>query len=131
MGNQQLLLLVLSFLLVALSIFVGYNLAIEYQQESNRDELLKVINQLYYEASVFRKKVGELGGGNGSYANWKIENKFKNIKNVENIDIDYTFYKDKIVFKALGDVTGWDGKNKTKVWVRFSDQNGKTIRILN
>jgi hypothetical protein len=127
-GSQQLYLLILSLLLVGISIYAGYNFLSIYYQDNNREQLLAKITQLHQDALLYRKKTLELGGGEGSFNSWSYSN---NLNNSEKTKIDFSSYEDKIIFKATGDVIGWDGESGTEVWVRFSEKTGKTIRFLN
>ena len=128
MGSQQLFLLVLAVLLVSLAIFTGFRFTNDYFQNSYRDTLLNEINTLHNSAVQYRKKMGELGGGSGSYKGWSAST--AELKS-NGSTIEYTIYDDRIIFMAMGNQTGWDGENGVKTWVRFSEKNGKTVRFLN
>ena len=128
MGSQQLFLIVLTVLLVALAIFSGFQFAIEYYHNADRELLIENINILYDMAAKHRKKLVELGGGSGSYKGWEIP---QSQLSSTDVDISFVEYPDRIIFLAKSNEIGWDNKNNIKVWVRYSDKNGTTIRYLN
>lgn len=128
MGSQQLLLIVLTILLVGLVIFSGFKFTNNYYQNSDRELLLNRIQTLYHSATQHRKKVTEFGGGAGSYEGWKGS---ESELNFGNSSIRYVVHDNKITFFAIGNTTGWNGVEKTKAWVKYSDNSGKTIRFLN
>ncbi len=129
MGSQQIFLIVLTLMLISLAIFSGFQFVNEHYKNSDREILVEQVNFLYNTASKYRKKLVELGGGSGSYEGWEIPS--NNIIGAENTTFRFLTNSDKIVFCAERNKIGWDNKRKIKIWVRYSDKNGRTVRFLN
>lgn len=129
MGSQQIFLIVLTLILISLAIFSGFQFVNEHYKNSDRKILIEQINFLYNTASIYRKNLLELGGGSGSYDGWEIPS--NNIIGAENTTFKFAANSNKIVFMAEKNKIGWDNNSKIKIWVRYSDQNGRTVRFLN
>ena len=68
MGQQQLLLLVLSTIIVGISVVVGMNLFVEGPAQANQDAVIQDIVTIGARAQEWYRKPTELGGGGGSFA---------------------------------------------------------------
>jgi len=113
---------------MAIAIFSGYNMVIHFYQNSNREQLVDKIFQIYQSALQYKKTHGSLGGGSGSFSGWTIPNKLK-----ESITGSFTYKSgtNYLVLIGEGSLTGWDGETPTRVWIRFHDINDRTIRFSN
>jgi hypothetical protein len=128
MGSQQLFLLVLGLLLVALVLFTGFQFTGDYYENVHREKLLEEIQSLQNNAIQYKKKAIEFGGGSGSFIGWTTsQNRLIN----DNHTIKYVAENNRITFFAEGTVVGWDDKEGIKMWVRYSDKTGRTVRYLN
>ncbi|MFH1196811.1 MAG: hypothetical protein V1720_14000 [bacterium] len=114
--------------MIAIAIFAGYTMVQNTFQDSNREQLVDKILKVYQSALQYRKTHGSFGGGSGTYKGWKIPDK---LKKTEAGNISFTSGMNYIVLIAEGNTKGWDGNNVTRVWVRFHDRNGNTIRFAN
>lgn len=72
MGQQQLLLIVLSVIIVGISIVVGINMFQASMVEANRDAVLSDLNNLASLALQYYKKPTNLGGGGKSFRGFTI-----------------------------------------------------------
>ncbi len=72
MGQQQLLLIALGIILVGIAIVVGINQFSTSAAESNRDRLISDLNFLSAIARAHFKKPADIGGGEHSFAGFKI-----------------------------------------------------------
>ncbi|MCK5087591.1 MAG: hypothetical protein KAQ90_08720 [Melioribacteraceae bacterium] len=67
MGNQQLLLIVLGVIIVAIAVVIGFNLFTVSFAEQVTDMAILKVNDIGVRANVYKIKSTELGGGGGSY----------------------------------------------------------------
>ena len=67
MGNQQLLLIALGVIIVAIAVVVGFNLFTVSFAEQVTDMAILKVDHIGMKANIYRKKSAELGGGGGSY----------------------------------------------------------------
>ena len=72
MGQQQLLLIVLGVLLVAIAIAVGLGLFAAQSIQANKSAIINDLNQIAAYANHFRVTTTSMGGGQGSYAGFTI-----------------------------------------------------------
>jgi len=68
MGQQQLLLLVLSTIIVGISVVVGMNLFVEGAAQANQDALIQDIATVGARAQEWYRKPTELAGGGQSFS---------------------------------------------------------------
>lgn len=68
MGQQQLLLIVLSTIIVGIAVVVGINMFSSGSVNAERDALLQDVNTIASQAAAYWRKPAELGGGNRSFA---------------------------------------------------------------
>ena len=127
MGTQQLLLIVVGTIVVALAIYAGINLVGNYFEDSNRDQLITTLNDLSVFATEYYKKPSEHGGGGGSYSGWTLPKQFKKT------DIGKfraTIRNNRINFTATGTVSGENGSSPVRVTARL-DNRGFLINVRN
>ena len=72
MGQQQLLLIVLGVIVVAIAIVVGFNMFNSNAISSNRDSICSDLNNLGTIAQEYWRKPGAMGGGDRSFTGWTI-----------------------------------------------------------
>ncbi len=77
MGQQQLLLIVLTIIISGLSIALGIVLFTENGVEQKRNEVINECAMLASEAQLYFRKPEALGGGGKSFSGWKIPNAYK------------------------------------------------------
>jgi lipopolysaccharide export LptBFGC system permease protein LptF len=80
MGQQQLLLIVLGFIIVTAAVAVVLTDFAEAPAETNRNQLVSDINDLSVIAQSYYKKPKEFGGGNNKFTGWKMPEIFENYK---------------------------------------------------
>jgi len=67
MGQQQLLLIIIGLIVLAIAIGAGINMFADGTISSNRDALISDMNHLGTNARAYRFRLRQLGGGGGSY----------------------------------------------------------------
>lgn len=77
MGQQQILLIVLSIILVGIAIIVGISMFKSYSITAHQDMLMIDIINLSSLAYQYRIRPSSLGGGNGSFENFDISESLK------------------------------------------------------
>jgi hypothetical protein len=78
MGQQQLLLIVLGVIIVGVAVITAIVLFRANAVETKRDIILNETMNIAMMAQEYYKKPKILGGGNGSFADWKISSKMSN-----------------------------------------------------
>ena len=81
MGQQQILLLVVSVIIVVLAITIGIEMFATNSKISNRDSVVSELNNLAILAIQFYKKPASYGGGNSSFISWNIPEKMDSTSN--------------------------------------------------
>lgn len=81
MGQQQILLLVVSVIIVVLAITIGIEMFAANSKTSNRDSVVSELNNLATLAIQFYKKPASYGGGNSSFISWKIPEEMDSTSN--------------------------------------------------
>jgi hypothetical protein len=72
MGQQQLLLIILGVIIVAISISLGIYLFNTTSVASNKDDLISDLNHVGQDAFAYFQRAKIMGGGNGSYIGWVV-----------------------------------------------------------
>jgi hypothetical protein len=114
MGSQQLLLITLGTIVVALAVYSGINMASSYFEDHNREQVINILQNLSTMAQEYYKKPAEAGGGGGSYQGFEIPNEFSNS---EVGTFNCTANKNRARIRGKGTVTGNDGQDKINVIV--------------
>ena len=81
MGQQQILLLVVSAIVVVIAITIGIDMFAANSQSTNRDSIVSELNNLGTLAIQFYKKPVAYGGGSCSFDTWKIPNELDTTSN--------------------------------------------------
>lgn len=114
MGQQQILLLVLGIIIVAVAIVVGINIASSSAQVANRDQLIADLNAISFFCQEFYRKPVSMGGGGNSFVNWTIPPNFDTTGNGV-FSITGTPTKTSVTMIGIGNEIGNDGVSKVKV----------------
>ena len=77
MGQQQLLLIILSVIIVGIAIGVGIALFGSSSVSSNKDAIVNDLQNLAASAYQYKIRPGTLGGGGGSYTGYQIPVKLR------------------------------------------------------
>lgn len=75
MGQQQLLLIVLGVIVVAIAVVVGFSMFNTNAISSNRDSIESDLNSLGVMAQSYYKTPATMGGGGASFNGWTIPTK--------------------------------------------------------
>jgi len=112
MGQQQLLLLILSSIVVSIAVYTGVRLFETHNQEQNRDRLQIELMHIYVLANEYKMKPVSLGGGGGSYNGFELPIAFAHEEGV-------TYWvgpsDQTLEMYATGSVIGNDGLNPVSV----------------
>ncbi len=87
MGQQQLLLIILSVCIVAVAIAVGITIYNTASIKSNKDALMGDLNNISSLAYAYYTKARIMGGGNGTYVGYDLP---ADVKSNEDGDITWT-----------------------------------------
>jgi len=72
MGQQQLLLIILGVIIVAIAISTGIYIFNATTIASNKDDLISDLNDVSQDAFAYYQRAKVMGGGNGSYTGWIV-----------------------------------------------------------
>ncbi len=86
MGQQQLLLIILSVLIVAVAIAVGITIYNTWSIKSNKDGLINDLNLISSLAYGYYSRAQIMGGGNGTYVGFDVAT---DVKTNENGDVTW------------------------------------------
>ncbi len=117
MGQQQLLIIVLSVILVGLALYGGLRMSEMYNQGSNRDELISISYALVGSAESFAKTPVSQGGGGGSFSGLKLTSK---LLSTPSGTITYSISPAQLTFTGIGIVIGNNGKSGVRVQCVYS-----------
>ena len=108
MGQQQLLLIVLGLVVIAIAVVIGMSLFRAHAISSKRDILTNETIDMAAQAISYYKRTREFGGGGKSFIGWQIPPQLQNTINGSYV-IDQ-INKDEVVIIATGTevVTGND-----------------------
>jgi len=128
MGQQQILLIVISMIVVGIAIAIAINYATLSYSSANRDAVIADIHNIIYHAQQYYRKPMALGGGGYSFLSYTIPSNFQETPNgtytltIEN--------KDMIYVVGVGKEIGDDKINKVKVDCKITPEDF-SLRILN
>ena len=126
MGQQQLLLVCLSVIIIGTAIYAGFRVAEMQNQNQARDQLISHINVLNTQLQVYLQKPKSLNGGGGSAVGFKLP---KSLLKTPAGTFTYTRSGQKVTFTGTGTVRG--EKKKTNVRVTGKFAKGKLSITIN
>ena len=126
MGQQQLLIIVLSVVLVGLATYGGLRMYEMYNQESNRDQLIGNVYALVGFAESYAKRPVSQGGGGGSFKGLKLTSRLLNTPSGK---ITSSVSAAKLTLTATGVVKGKNGKSAVKVQCVYSKGTMKISQL--
>ena len=127
MGMQQLLLITVGVIIVALMIFTGINLMRSYFETANRDQLISTLYDLGVLAQQHYKKPTVQGGGGSRYTGWTIP---RQLRTTPAGTIRATVRPTRIDFTATGKEIGRNNRTVVRITSRVNN-NGIRITITN
>jgi len=77
LGQQQLLLIVLGFIVVTTAVMLGINMYNAADAEANREALVSALTSLGTMAQEHYQTPAMLGGGNNNFKKWKMPKAYK------------------------------------------------------
>lgn len=126
MGQQQLMLIVLTVIVVGLAVYGALGLMDSYNQSHQRDLIIHRMNILVGEAKKYAAKPATLGGGDGSYLGFSPPAK---LAVTPEFRIYTTAGDSWVLFQGYGTTSGEDGKSAVEVVGQF-DRNADSWSAL-
>ena len=125
MGQQQLLLIVLGIIIVALAVFVGINMFTSSAIESKRNNLINECVNLAALAQQHYRRPAALGGGGRTFTNWAVPSELAQTANGR---YEADVQEQVITIKAVGNevVTGNDSV-EVKFFIYPNDYNTQIV----
>ncbi len=127
MGSQQILLIALGVILVALAIYAGYGITKDYLENTNREQLISTIYDIGLMAQQYSKKDAKAGGGGGTFNGWVIPTQ---LRSTESGNFNALVFQDKVNLTAVGKEIGMNGITNVRVNA-IVDANGIKIIVIN
>ncbi len=112
MGQQQLLLILLTIILVGLAIVIGIIISNVYSTDSNRTSMISELNNMGSQARKYYLETTQLGGGNQSFTGWTIP---PGMTQTGNGNYIATVTPQLVTIVGTGIKTGNDGVGKVKL----------------
>lgn len=130
MGQQQLIIIVLTVLVVGLAIYGILGFFDSYTQSHQRDLIVHRMNILVGEAKKYAAKPASLGGGDGSFLGFAPPSK---LAITPEMKIYTTAGDNWVLFQGFGTTVGEDGKSPVEVVGQFDkdSDNWSTIATVN
>ncbi len=129
MGQQQLLLIVLGFIVVTTAVIIGINMFTAAEEEANRDALVSALTSLGTMAQEYYHTPIEYAGGNKKFIKWKIPKAYKNFDGGK-FKIKFNKKEQEVTIIATGTSKGRDNKEKVKVEANVKPRS-MNIKTLN
>ncbi|MFH0989503.1 MAG: hypothetical protein V1799_05735 [bacterium] len=132
MGQQQLLLIVLSVIIISMAIYAGTRMFDYYNADSARERVLQEAKFLVQFAEQYKLRSTQTGGGGGSYTGFVLTKFF-----IDEPDIGYWVSGSgqnlQVYACSYGAdaVKGEDGLNPVAVLLTKRGSSGITVRTLN
>jgi hypothetical protein len=117
MGQQQLVITVLSVILVGLATYGWLRMCEMYNQGSNRDKLVAVTYTLVGSAESYEKRPVSQGGGGGSFSGLDLTSRLLNTTSGK---ITCSVSPTQLTFTATGVVNGKNGKSSVHLQCVYS-----------
>jgi hypothetical protein len=130
MGQQQLLIITLGFLIGTLALIGGTQYLDSIDQQNERDVIVQQIHNLITDAIQYKISPFSLGGGAGSMENFQPQ---RNKSETDRFSIATSGYLNYVVFLGTSKaVVGVNGTNMVQVLVTYySDTQKIDIKIQN
>lgn len=114
MGTQQMFLITLGAIIVAVSIYFGISLFKQNASDSNRDLVSHDVTYIAVDAQVYYKKPKELQGGGLDYTGFEASPFFKKYV-LGKIKVKIQPERDRIVITGTGTEIGKNGRSNVQV----------------
>ena len=129
MGQQQLLLIVLGFIVVGTAVMLGINMYSAAETEMNREELASALTSLGTMAQDYYNTPVQYAGGNRKFTKWKIPKAYKKFDGGKfKVKIDKKGQE--VIIIATGTAKGRNGKTKVRVDAKVKPRSMK-IKTVN
>jgi len=112
MGQQQLLLILLTLILVGVAIVIGVVVSNVYSKDSNRNSIISELTNFGSQARKYYLETTQLGGGNQSFTGWSIP---AGLSTTGSGTYTTSVTNQLIIIVGTGTEVGNDGVNKVKL----------------
>ncbi len=129
MGQQQLLLIVLGFIVVCTAVILGINMYTAAEEEANRDALVSALTSLGIMAQEYYHTPVEFAGGNRKFTKWKIPKAYKNYEGGK-FKVKFNKTEQEVTIIATGTANGRNNKEKVRVEAEVKPKS-VNIKVLN
>ncbi len=129
MGQQQLLLIVLGFIVVTTAVIIGINMYTAAETEANREALVSVLISLGSMAQEYYNTPAMFGGGNRNFKKWKIPKSYNKFEG-GTFKVKFNKKEQEVTITATGTAKGWNNKKKVEVEANVKPTSMK-IKTLN
>jgi Tfp pilus assembly protein PilE len=129
MGQQQLLLIVLGFIVVTTAVIIGINMYTAAEEEANREALVSALTQLGTMAQEYYHTPVEFAGGNRKFKKWKIPKAYENYDGGK-FKVKFDKKDQEVTITATGTANGRNNKKKVEVEAEVKPRSMK-IKTLN
>jgi hypothetical protein len=126
MGQQQLLLIVLGFIVVTTAVIIGINMFTAAEEEANREALVSALTSLGTMAQEYYHTPVEYAGGNRKFTKWEIPKAYKNFDGGK-FKVKSNKKTQEVTIIATGNSNGRNNKEKVKVEANVKP---RTMRII-
>lgn len=123
MGQQQLLLLILGVIIVAIAIAVGISQFSAHSTQANKDGIMSGLQNVSANAYQFKMRPASLGGGGGSYMGYTMPSKMAGDENGT--------YALGTIASSLCQVIATSKVNTAWLATCTADDSGRTVVIFN
>ena len=127
MGQQQLLLIILSVIIVGVAITLGITLFMTNAVEQKRNEVINECSILASEAQLYYRKPVALGGGGKSFIGWDIPKEYKTTV-AGSFTVEASVSSEEVIITGTGNEVVTDG-DSVKIEMRVTPLNYTTTII--
>jgi hypothetical protein len=128
-GQQQLLLIVLSAIIVGIAVYGGVRLMGAYQQSNERDALINQMNAVVFDARKYAAKTRSLGGGGGVFTGYQPP---ESIALTDRFRIYVGAMDSAVTLTGFGTINGEDGQSPVQVFLQYTLGNNRSqVEVIN
>lgn len=121
MGQQQLLIIVLTVVVAGLAIVTGIRLVASFNQSNERDMIQHQMSVVVGDAKKYFTRPKSIGGGEGSFIGYQVSNR---LTVTDRIRLYVTPGDTWILFQGFGSVEGYDGTTPVQVVAQWDQTIG-------
>lgn len=129
MGQQQMLLTVLTIIVVGIAVRIGFRVTDEQNMSQNRDQLMVQMQSIFAQAEAYAARPKTQGGGGGSYRGFTLA---KRLAKTDAGTISTSVSgSSNLTITGTGKVKGTNSKTPVRVVMRVAARKIKKISFAN